>query len=107
MTEKKEYKRVSSGFYEDETGERIAVKPVNREYAGIKKKPVYFMSKYNPATKKFDYMSGLFRTSEERVFSWDLKDELGIKILQVCQFSENGDTITLMSKDEYKRGIAA
>ena len=103
----KEYKRVTSGFYENETGERIAIKPVNREYTGIKKKPVYFMSRYNPATKKFDYISGLFRTKEEKVFSWDRKDELGIKILQVCQFTETGESITLMSMDEYKRGIAA
>jgi hypothetical protein len=104
---KQEYKRVSAGYYVSDTGGKIAIKPVNREYAGRVKKPVYFASKYNPATKKYVYLSGFFRTKEPGVFSWDLKDEFGIKVLQVCLFSEGGETITLMTMDEYKRGIAA
>ena len=99
----KRYDRTSSGFYENESGEKLAVRPVNREYSANTKKPVYFLSRYNKKSKKFDYLSGMFHTNQDRTFSWDLKDELGIKVLQVCQFSENGDSITLQSKDEFKK----
>ena len=102
-----EFKRETAGYYVSDTGEKIAIKPVNREYPGRTKKPCYFMSKYNRSTKKYIYMSGLFRTKEPGVFSWDLKDEFGIKVLQAALFSEGGETITLLSMDEYKRGIAA
>lgn len=99
----KRYNRTSSGFYENEAGEKIQIRPVNREYAASTKKPVYFMSRYNKTSKKMDYVSGMFRTKQERLFSYDLKDELGIKVLQVCQFSKNGDSITLQSKDDFKK----
>ncbi len=99
-----QYNRTSAGFYENSKGNRIAVKAVNRDYTGRRKKPVYFMSQYNRQTKKFDYMSGLFSTREDRVFSWDIKDTLGIKTLQICQFSAGGETLTLMTADQYKLG---
>ena len=103
---KQKYKRVTAGFYENEAGERINIRPVNREYAGRVKKPVYFLSEYNPETKQFSYISGLFKTRQERIFSYDIKDQLGIKILQVCSFSEGGDCITLQSKESFQRGLA-
>jgi hypothetical protein len=102
----KRYNRISSGFYESTNGEKIAVRPVNREYAGNTKKPVYFISRYNKTSKRFEYISGLFKTKQERTFSYDLKDDLGIKVLQVCQFSEGGDTITLQSKDEFNQVVS-
>ena len=106
MTEKKTYQRTSAGFYEDETGERLEVKAVNRQYSGRIKKPVYFLSRFNPATKRFIYISGLFSTKQPLVFSYDTRDALGVKHIKVCEFSENGDSITLQPKPEKQRGAA-
>ena len=106
MTEKKTYQRTATGFYEDETGERLEVKAVNRQYAGRTKKPVYFLSRHNPSKKKFDYISGLFATKQPLVFSYDTRDALGVKHIKVCEFSENGDSITLQPKPEKQRGAA-
>jgi len=106
MSEKKVYQRTSAGFYEDETGERLEIKSVNRQYAGRVKKPVYFLSRGNPSTKKFDYASGMFSTKQPLVFSYDTRDRLGIKTIRLCTFSENGDSITLEPKAEKQRGAA-
>ena len=103
MSEKRIYKRTSAGIYENETGERLEIKSVNREYAGRTKAPIYFLSRYNPAKKKFDYISGLFKTSKPLVLSYDTRDSLGIKTIRLCTFSENGDSITLQPKPERNR----
>jgi len=107
MTEKKIYNRISAGLYENETGDRLEVKAVNRQYAGRTKKPVYFLSRHNPTKKKFDYISGLFTTKQELVFSYDIKDQLGVKHLYTCEFSPGGGSISLQPKPEGKRGQAA
>ena len=106
MSEKKVYQRTSAGIYENET-ERLEVKSVNRQYAGRVKKPCYFLSRWDCATKKAEYISGMFSTKQPLVFSYDTKDALGIKTIRLCTFSENGDTITLQPKPEKQRGAAA
>jgi hypothetical protein len=95
MSEKKFYQRISAGLYEDETGDRLEVKAINRQYPGRSKKPVYFLSRYNPTKKKFDYISGLFTTKKPLIFSYDIRDSLGVKHIKICEFSPGGDSITL------------
>jgi hypothetical protein len=105
MSEKKIYQRTAAGIYENGT-ERLEIKSVNREYAGRTKKPLYFLSRYDPAKKKFSYISGLFKTKHPLVFSFDTRDLLGIKTIRLCTFSENGNSITLQPKPEGKRSAA-
>jgi hypothetical protein len=105
-SEKQTYHRTSPGFYENETGDRLEIKSVNRQY-GTVKKPVYFLSRHNPTTKKAEYISGMFSTKQPLVFSFDTRDALGIKTIKLCTFSENGDSITLEPKPEKQRGAAA
>jgi hypothetical protein len=107
MTEKKIYKRISAGMYQNETGDKLEVKAVNRQYSGTIKKPKYFLSRFNPSKKKFDYISGLFKTSKPLIFSYDIRDQLGVKYIHTCEFSPDGDSITLQPKPEGKRRTAA
>lgn len=66
----------------------LLLKPVNRDYAGTIKKPLYYLNRIEKG--KSEYLTGLFATSNETVFSGDYKDALGLKhIVKVC-FADSG-----------------
>jgi len=69
------------------------LKPVNREYAGVKSKPLYFIEALENG--KATYLSGLFKTKERYVFSGDFKDELGLKHMVKLKFSDDAETIQI------------
>ena len=69
------------------------LKPVNRQYEGVKNKPLYFIESL--ANNKATYLSGLFKTKERFVFSCDYKDDLGLKHLVKVKFSDDAKTISI------------
>lgn len=92
-------KRVKGGVYSDETGQKYLLRPVDRDYLGVKKKPVYFIDRLTDEGKA-KYMSGLFPTKKEGVYSYDIKDKYGIKIYMIARFKDDGATIELERKKE-------
>ena len=69
------------------------LKPVNRQYEGVKNKPLYFIEALENG--KATYLSGLFKTKERYVFSGDFKDELGLKHMVKLKFSDDAETILI------------
>jgi len=69
------------------------LKPVNREYKGTVKKPQYYLSVIESG--RSEYLSGLFATSNDMVFSADYKDGLGIKHLVKISFGDAGQSMTI------------
>lgn len=87
-------KKVTKGGNIFSNGNKTCLlKPVNREYKGVKKKPIYFIESLENG--KATYLSGLFKTNERFVFSGDFKDELGLKHLVKLKFSEDAQTIQI------------
>jgi hypothetical protein len=77
-----------SGFYENKTGV-IWVRSVDREYQSVKKKPKMYMMFKSP-NGHFKFVSGLFDTADNKTFSFDEKNEVGIKEFYRCQFLDEG-----------------
>jgi len=75
-------------------GNKICLlKPVNRQYDGVKNKPLYFIESLESG--KATYLSGLFKTKERYVFSCDYKDELGLKHMVKLKFSDDAEIIQI------------
>lgn len=73
----------------------LLLKPVNREYSGTAKKPLYYLNRIESG--KSEYLTGLFATSDSKVFSGDWKDALGLKhIVKVC-FSDGGKQLKVVA----------
>jgi hypothetical protein len=79
-------------------GDKITclLKPVNRDYSGTIKKPVYYLNLMDKG--KNDYLSGLFATNDDMVFSADYKDALGIKHIVLITFSDAGKSLQIHPK---------
>ena len=93
-------KRVKGGVYSDETtGQKYLLRPVDRDYEGVKKKPIYFIDRLTDEGK-VKYMSGLFPTKNENIYSYDIKDRFGIKIYMIARFKDDGAVIELERKKE-------
>lgn len=73
----KQYLSIGPGIYAGENGEKLKITAVNRDYTGVQKKPVYYLQELKNG--KAHYISGLFPTKTPKIFSFDVKDELGIK----------------------------
>ena len=71
----------------------LLLKSVNRNYAGTVKKPVYYLNRIEKG--KSEYLSGLFATHAETVFSADYKDGIGVKHLVKIAFSDAGKKMTI------------
>ena len=69
-------KRISSGTYQDSKNYVWRLVPVDREYT-CKRKPVYFLQKIT--NNKAQYISGVFKTKTDNIFSADIKDGIGVK----------------------------
>lgn len=64
------------------------LKPVNRDYSGVIKKPLYYLSAIEGG--RSTYLSGLFATDDNSMFSADYKDTIGLKHLVKIQFADDG-----------------
>ena len=86
-------KRVSSGTYTaNDSGELLRLVPVDRTY-GHKKKPVYYLQKIR--NSKAEYVTGLFKTQNENVFSGDIKDSLGVKMYLRVEALNDGEMLEI------------
>lgn len=73
----------------------LLLKPVNRDYAGTVKKPIYYLNRLEKG--KSEYLTGLFATPNQTVFSGDYRDDLGLKhIVKVC-FADGGKLLRVVS----------
>lgn len=71
------------------------LKPTDRAFEGTSRKPAYYLSALSGG--KSQYLSGMFKTSDDLVFSADFKDALGIKHIVHIVFGNNGKTMTVRS----------
>jgi hypothetical protein len=69
------------------------LKPVNRDYIGTIKKPLYYLNLL--MNGKSEYLTGLFATNDESIFSGDYKDTLGIKHIVKLHFSDAGKSMQI------------
>jgi len=79
--------------YSGTDGRVYILKGVDREYPGKTNAPVYFLRVKSGSDWK--YLSGLFRTSTEGVYSLDLKDGNGVRTLHTMTIAEGGSTATI------------
>lgn len=79
---------IFSGF-----NQTLLLKPVNRDYGGKTKKPLYYLNSLENG--KSEYLTGLFATANDVVFSGDYKDSLGLKHIVKVVFSDSGKTMTV------------
>jgi len=73
----------------------LLLKPVNRTYNDKTKKPLYYLSEIKNGTSS--YLSGLFATDNETVFSGDYKDGLGMKHIVHIRFSDVGKRFSVVA----------
>lgn len=79
--------------YQNEEGEKYLLSVVTRCYQGIRKKPVYYLSQWQAG--RWSYVSGLFQTKQDGVYSYDTRDNFGVRRLSTCLIGEGGQTMTL------------
>jgi hypothetical protein len=85
-------KRAKTGVYLSEAGKVYRLLSVDRAYSQ-KKAPVYYLQEINK--NKASYISGVFKTKQKGVYSFDLKDEIGVKVYYKLIVSDAGDTIEI------------
>lgn len=86
-----------ASFYQNGNGEKYLVRSVNREYKGRQKPPEFYLEKLTSEGPK--YISGLFRTVEEGVYSYDLKDSVtGVRVMFNAVFREQGEQLELKKR---------
>lgn len=74
-------------------GKTCLLKPVNREYNGTAKKPLYYLNLLTNG--KSTYLSGLFATGDSETFSADYRDKVGMKHLVKIRFTDAGKQMTI------------
>jgi hypothetical protein len=78
----------AGNIFADSNRNVLLLKAVNRDYRGTIKKPIYYLNKLEKG--RSEYLTGLFATNDETVFSGDYKDSLGLKhLVKVC-FADGG-----------------
>ena len=90
--------------YAGSDGAKYLLRPVNRSYAGRRKPPVYYLLRGEGSAKP-EYISGLFPTEEEREFSGDWKDAIGIRKLFRLRVLEAGAVAELRMVDAAGAGV--
>jgi hypothetical protein len=86
-------KRTSKGnFFKSDKGE-YWLRNVDRKYEGRRKKPVYYLSEITESGTSF--ISGFFSTKDPSIFSFDVKNNVGMKEFMTAQFCEQGEKILL------------
>lgn len=71
----------------------VLLKPVNRDFLGKSKKPLYYLSAIENG--KAEYLSGLFATNDDATFSGDYKDGIGLKHIVHVVFAAGGAEFTV------------
>lgn len=69
------------------------LKPTDRAFEGKSKKPVYYLSAISGG--KSTYLSGMFQTANDAVFSADYKDAIELKHIVLIEFIDQGKTMTV------------
>jgi len=85
-------KKVSSGTYTANGEEYLRLVPVDRNYEK-KKSPVYYLQKIR--NSKAEYVTGLFKTQNQNVFSGDIKDSLGVKMYLRVEALNDGEMLEI------------
>lgn len=92
--------RVHSGqettVYAGTDGRKYLLRAVDRQYKGKRKPPVYYLLVQDAGERKPHYVSGLFPTDTEGVFSGDLKDAIGVRRMFTLQVTDQGAGAVLM-----------
>jgi hypothetical protein len=70
------------------SNQTLLLKEVNREYSGAAKRPLYYLNRIEKG--KSEYLTGLFATSDSKVFSGDWKDAIGLKHMVKVKFADGG-----------------
>lgn len=98
LSREKEMK--GGAVYRGEDGAVYMIRAVNRSYEGRKAPPRFYMER-RVAGGKLEYLSGLFPTKAEGVYSCDLRDRsTGIRVMHLASFLEGGEAINLEPKRE-------
>lgn len=91
---KKAGSNTTASIYLADDKEKLILVPVNREYT-ISKKPSFYLKKAKANQKPF-YLSGLFPTKDQAVFSGDIRNSItGMKTLFKVIFQDGGETLIL------------
>ncbi len=75
-------------------GETLLLKPVNRDYQGVSKKPLYYLNLLLKGNSV--YLTGLFATANKLIFSGDFKDALGMKHIVKLVFEDGGKSVSIV-----------
>lgn len=87
-----ELTRAKNGVYLNGAGEVFRLLSVDREYTK-KKAPKYYLQAIKAG--KAQYISGIFQTKKENIFSFDLKDPIGVKIYYQLIVTDQGNKIEI------------
>ncbi len=77
---------VKGNIFQGDNGKYYLLSRTDRKY-NKRKAPVYYLSEKKGG--KFVYVSGLFLTEDKGIFSYDIKDEYGLKIMKKLRLSES------------------
>ena len=88
-------KSTQAGNIYSDSKQTVLLKPVNREYGANTKKPLYYLNLLENG--KAAYLTGLFATNDENVFSGDFKDGIGVKHIVKLIFSNGGKGMMLVA----------
>ena len=93
-------KRTNAGNFFQSGENTYWLRSVDREYQGRAKKPVYYLSKMlnAAAEKKTQFISGFFQTREDNIFSYDVKNAVGMKQFMIAEFQDQGEKLILREK---------
>lgn len=84
-------------FYQGDDGFKYELRVVDRAYPNRKNPPVYYLMRVENGKPK--YLSGLFRTGKQGIYSLDLKDNsTGMQVVFDARFMDEGETIELVKK---------
>jgi hypothetical protein len=84
--------RLKNGCYKGEAGSIFRLLSVTREY-NKKKKPVYYLQEIREG--KARYVSGLFQTKYENIFSFDIVDKIGVKVFYELETMDKGELLKI------------
>ena len=84
-------------FYKSDDGKKYILRAVDRSYTGRAKPPKYFLERIEGA--KAVYVSGLFPTNDETLYSLDIKDSAtGVRVMYEARFMEGGAVLEITPK---------
>ncbi len=92
-------------FYQDDDGKKYQIRQVNRAYTGRAKPPKYYLELVDD-TGKPHYLSGLFPTKYEEVYSLDLKDNVtGCRLMYDACFKNGGELVEVKPKGKERARV--